>query len=79
MENLKQIGTRIKAIRTEANYSVEKMASALGITEKEYISCENGSVEAPFSFFYKFAEFSFKTLKKFPKTIFSPTSFPYFL
>ena len=57
MENLKQIGTRIKAIRTEANYSVEQMASALGISSEEYISCENGSVEAPFSFFYKFAEF----------------------
>ena len=56
MENLKQIGTRVQGIRTEANYSVEQMASALGITPEEYISYETGSAEAPFSFFYKFAE-----------------------
>lgn len=57
MENLKQIGTRVRGIRTEANYSVEEMASALNITPEEYISYENGSAEAPFSFFYKLAEF----------------------
>ena len=57
MENLKQIGTRVHGIRTEANYSVEQMASALGITPAEYISYENGSAEAPFSFFYKLAGF----------------------
>ena len=56
MENLKQIGTRVQGIRTEANYSVEQMASALGIEPAEYISYENGSAEAPFSFFYKLAE-----------------------
>ena len=56
MENLKQIGTRVRGIRTEANYSVEQMASALGIAPAEYISYENGSTEAPFSFFYKLAE-----------------------
>ena len=57
MENLKQIGTRVRGIRTEANYSVEQMASLLGISSEEYISYENGSAEAPFSFFYKLAEF----------------------
>ena len=57
MENLKQIGTRVRGIRTEANYSVEQMAEALGIDPAEYISYENGSAEAPFSFFYKLAEF----------------------
>ena len=56
MENLEQIGTRVQGIRTEANYSVEKMASALGITPEEYISYETGKTEAPFSFFYKLAE-----------------------
>ena len=56
MENLKQIGTRVQGIRTEANYSVEQMAAALGIAPAEYISYENGSAEAPFSFFYKLAE-----------------------
>ena len=57
MENLKQIGTRIHGLRTEANYSVEQLASALGITPAEYISYENASAEAPFSFFYKLAGF----------------------
>ena len=57
MENLKQIGTRVHGIRTEANYSVEQMAAALGITPEEYISYETGSAEAPFSFFYKLAEY----------------------
>ena len=57
MENLEQIGTRVQGIRQEANYSVEEMAAALGITPEEYISYEKGKTEAPFSFFYKFAEF----------------------
>ena len=57
MENLKQIGMRVQGIRTEANLSAEQMASALGISPAEYLSYENGSAEAPFSFFYKFAEF----------------------
>ena len=57
MENLKQIGTRVHGIRTEANFSVEQMASALGISPEEYVSYESGNAEAPFSFFYKLAEF----------------------
>ena len=57
MENLKHIGTRVRGIRTEANFTVEQMASALGIAPEEYISYENGSAEAPFSFFYRLAEF----------------------
>ena len=57
MENLKQIGTRVQGIRTEANFSVEQMAAALGISPEVYVSYENGSAEAPFSFFYKLAEF----------------------
>ena len=61
MENLKQIGTRVQGIRTEANFSVEQMASALGIAPEEYVAYENGSAEAPFSLFYKLAEFFLKT------------------
>ena len=57
MENLKHIGTRVRGIRTEANFTVEQMASALGSAPEEYISYENGSAEAPFSFFYRLAEF----------------------
>ena len=57
MENLKQIGMRVQGIRTEANLSAEQVATALGISTAEYISYENGSAEAPFSFFYKLAEF----------------------
>ena len=56
MENLKQIGMRVREVRVDANLTEEQMASLLGVSTEEYKSVEDGSEEAPFSFFYRLAE-----------------------
>ena len=56
MENLKQIGMRVREVRDQANLTEEQMASALGVSTKEYKGYEAGTEEAPFSFYYRVAE-----------------------
>ena len=56
MENLKQIGMRVREVRDQANLTEEQMASALGVSTKEYKGYEAGTDEAPFSFYYRVAE-----------------------
>lgn len=56
MENLKQIGMRVREVRDQAGFTDEQMASALNVPVKEYRAYEAGSEEAPFSFYYRVAE-----------------------
>ncbi len=57
MENLTQIGMRVREVRDQAGLTEEQMASRLGVTVKEYCAYEAGTEEAPFSFYYRVAEY----------------------
>ncbi len=57
MENLTQIGMRVREVRDQAGLTEEQMASRLGVSTKEYCAYEAGTEEAPFSFYYRVAEY----------------------
>ena len=56
MENIKQLAMRVQELRTQKNFTVPQMAELLGVSVEEYQSYEDGSKQAPFSFYYNLAE-----------------------
>ncbi len=57
MENyLKQMGCRIKEMRSVLEIPVSEMAALHGISEQDYLKHENGEVDASFTFLYRCAE-----------------------
>ena len=56
MENLKILAMRVRELRAQTGLSVEQMAEKLGETPEAYRSYEDGSRQAPFSFYYNLAE-----------------------
>ena len=59
MENLtikiKEIANRIKELREIENLSISDMANLTGLTEQEYLSCEEGKSDLNFAFIYRTA------------------------
>ncbi len=51
-----EISARIHAMRDLCGLSVKDMAEATGLTEEEYIKCETGQRDFPFTFIYKCAD-----------------------
>ena len=56
MENSKQLRMRVREVRAQQRLSETEMAAKLGIPADEYRAYEEGSREAPFSFYYNVAE-----------------------
>ncbi|WP_129723221.1 helix-turn-helix domain-containing protein [Xylanivirga thermophila] len=54
-ENIKQIAKRLKALREIYGYSIEYIASELGIYTEIYTQYENGELDIPVSFLFKAA------------------------
>ena len=52
---IKEISERIKELREIENVSVAEMAKLTGVTEQEYIDCENGVSDLNFAFIYRLA------------------------
>ncbi|MBO7214532.1 MAG: AMP-binding protein [Clostridia bacterium] len=52
---IKEIASRIKELRLIENVSVADMAMLTGVTEEEYINCENGKSDLNFAFIYRLA------------------------
>lgn len=53
--NIKAISSRIAELRDICGYSVEEMASYLGISAEEYTAYENAEVDFPVSILYELA------------------------
>jgi quercetin dioxygenase-like cupin family protein/DNA-binding XRE family transcriptional regulator len=53
---INEIAKRIKVLRDIFGYSVTDMSQALGVSEQEYVSCEEGKQDFSFTFLYKCAE-----------------------
>ena len=53
---LKQMGNRIREIRTILEISVEEMAQVTGLSEAEYLKHEEGLVDSSFTFIYHCAK-----------------------
>ena len=58
MENLKILAMRVRELRTQTGLTVEQLAAKLGVSPEEYRTYEDGSRQAPFSFYYNLAECS---------------------
>ncbi|MBQ7650832.1 MAG: helix-turn-helix domain-containing protein, partial [Victivallales bacterium] len=56
MENNSQIAMRVRELRTQKRLSVQEMSDLLGVTTDEYESYEDGTKQAPFSFYSNLAE-----------------------
>lgn len=54
-EKIKQVATRIKALREIKGESVESLASAIGIAAEEYRRFESGEADIPVSTLYEIA------------------------
>ena len=52
---IKEMAGRIKELREIEGYTPEEMAVKTGITEEEYIACENGESDLNFAFIYRCA------------------------
>jgi acetyl-CoA synthetase len=52
---IKEIAGRIKELREIENLSVSDMAQKTGVSEEEYIACENGESDLHFAFIYRCA------------------------
>ncbi len=52
---IKEISERIKELREIENVSVAEMAKLTGVTEQEYLDCENGVSDLNFAFIYRLA------------------------
>ena len=52
---IKEIAGRIKELREIENLSVSEMARKTGVTEDEYLACENGESDLHFAFIYRCA------------------------
>ncbi|MBR2322255.1 MAG: AMP-binding protein [Clostridia bacterium] len=52
---IKEISERIKELREIENVTVAEMAKLTGVTEQEYLDCENGVSDLNFAFIYRLA------------------------
>ena len=52
---IKEIAGRIKELREIENLSVSDMAQKTGVSEAEYLACENGESDLHFAFIYRCA------------------------
>ena len=52
---IKEIASRIKELREIQNLSISEMAKLTGVTEEEYLSCEQGEIDLNFAFIYRCA------------------------
>ena len=52
---IKEIASRIKELREIQNLSILDMAKLTGVTEEEYLSCEQGKTDLNFAFIYRCA------------------------
>jgi quercetin dioxygenase-like cupin family protein len=56
-ENIKQVATRVKALREIEGESVESLATVFKITPEEYRRFESGETDIPVSFLYEIANY----------------------
>ena len=54
-QKIKEMAGRIRELREIENLSVSHMAEKTGITEEEYVACENGNKDLNFAFIYRCA------------------------
>ena len=52
---IKEMAGRIRELREIENLSISQMAEKTGVTEEEYIACENGDRDLNFAFIYRCA------------------------
>ncbi len=53
---IKEMAERIRELRLIENYTTEEMAAKTGVSEAEYIKCENGEADLNFAFIYRCAQ-----------------------
>ncbi len=54
-QKIKEISTRIKELREIEGLSTQQMADKTGVSESQYIACENGDMDLNFTFIYRCA------------------------
>ncbi|MGN1316481.1 MAG: AMP-binding protein [Acutalibacteraceae bacterium] len=52
---IKEMAARIKELREIEGYTIAQMAEKTGVSEEEYIACENGESDLNFAFIYRCA------------------------
>ena len=52
---IKEVATRIRELREIEGMSVTTMAKLTGVSESEYLACENGQHDLSFAFIYRCA------------------------
>ena len=52
---IQEIANRIKELRLIENLSTIEMATFTGVSEEEYLNCENGKSDLNFAFIYRCA------------------------
>ena len=52
---IKEMAQRIKELREIEGYTIEYMANSTGVSQEEYIKCENGDKDLNFAFIYRCA------------------------
>ena len=52
---IKEMASRIRELRLIENLSTATMAEKTGITEEQYIQCEEGLADLNFAFIYRFS------------------------
>ena len=52
---IKEMAERIRELRLSENYTTLEMAEKTGVSEAEYIKCENGEADLNFAFIYRCA------------------------
>ena len=50
---LQEFAGRLRSLRELSDISVEEMAEVCGVTVEEYLNCEEGKHDFPFTFIYK--------------------------
>lgn len=53
---LQEFAGRLRSLRELSDISVEEMAEVCGVTVEEYLNCEEGKHDFPFTFIYKAAQ-----------------------
>ena len=53
---LKEIANRLRSLRDLSDVSVEEMAEVCGVSVEDYLACEEGEKDFPFTFWYKAAK-----------------------
>ena len=52
---IKEMAARIRELREIEGYTIAEMASKTGVSESEYLACENGESDLNFAFIYRCA------------------------